>query len=217
MTSAGVSGSLFTMGAVCALLLAAGMGCAQQVEDACVDTCAEVPVRELVWMASVAIERPDLGPVLARVAIRESKLDPETHVHAGDSWASHRVWKRAVVRGLLDPECQPDGDGWSTRGVLGLMAAYSLRYVPELECAAPEVLDHPGVSAVAAARRAAEAGDCEDVAAEWAGRKRWQERSWLKRWRKAWWVCGGMPPSLRRTLFWVYGAWSIVRSVAITR
>lgn len=185
----GVSGSLSTMSAICAFLLIAGLD-----------------VKAATFAAAKAIGRPDLGPVVARIALRESRGNPGTHVHAGDSWASHRVWSRAVAKGWLDPECQPDGDGWSTRGAHGLMAAYSLRYLPELRCPGPEVLDDHEVSALAAVRRAAAVGGtCEDIAEEWAGRGRWAQRSWLKRWTKGWEVCGEMPPSLVRTIRWVLG------------
>jgi hypothetical protein len=175
------------MANICAFLTSLGMACTQggSVED-------------LTIQAAAAVGVPHMGPVVARIAARESRGDTRVKVHAGDSWASHRVWERAVAKGWLDPECQPYGDGgWSTRGAHGLMAAYSLRFLPELQCAGPEVLDHPAVSAIAAVRRArSTGGDCEAVAEEWAGRGRWAQRSWLKRWTKAWEVCDGPPPSM---------------------
>lgn len=61
------------------------------------------------------------------------------------------------------------GEGMSTRGVHGLMAAYSLVHVPEVAWMGPWVLDVPLVSAIASVRRAA----------SWRCRATAACRSWL--------------------------------------
>jgi hypothetical protein len=63
--------------------------------------------------------------------------------------------RRAALRvGWLDGRCpftEMDGREFSTRGVHGLSAAYSLRFLGE--CVPPQALDLPLLSAFAAARR----------------------------------------------------------------
>lgn len=67
-----------------------------------------------------------------------------------------RAWARAVQRGLLRPDQCPlhqlgDASGWSTRGPWGLVAAYSVPYLPG--CWPPWALDVPVVSAWVALQR----------------------------------------------------------------
>jgi hypothetical protein len=67
------------------------------------------------------------------------------------------MYRNAMRVGWLDPTCtfhRGDPSRFSTRGVHGLSAAYSLHFVGG--CVPPEVLDVPLVSAIAAARRARE-------------------------------------------------------------
>lgn len=153
------------------------------------------------FLAARIVGRPELGPELARIAKREGHWLPKhgSKVHRRDSWASKRVWSKAVKRGWLNPSCQPyGGGGWSTRGSHGLMVAYHLRLVPELgPCPQASAFDRPGVSALAAARKAASVdGDCEDRTRAWVGGMRWDAMTRNEQWAKARIQCGRVPPSL---------------------
>lgn len=97
---------------------------------------------------------PELGDDLVRIARRECRLEL-CSVHAGDAWMARRL-----------------GEGWSTRGVHGHVAAYAWPYVPTwLRWAGPQVLDVPLVSAVVSVRRA-RSWRCRAVAGcrSWLGR-----------------------------------------------
>lgn len=72
-----------------------------------------------------------------------------------------RAWARAVQHGLLLPDACPlhdrgEASRWSTRGAWGLVAAYSVPYLPG--CWPPWVLDFPVVSAWVALARLRAAG-----------------------------------------------------------
>ena len=72
-----------------------------------------------------------------------------------------RAWQRAVERGLLRPSSCPwhrrgEASRWSTRGPWGLVAAYSVPYLPG--CWPPWALDLPVVSAWVAVQRLRVAG-----------------------------------------------------------
>lgn len=67
-----------------------------------------------------------------------------------------RAWARAVQRGLLHPDQCPlhdrgEASRWSTRGAWGLVAAYSVPYLPG--CWPPWALDIPVISAWVARER----------------------------------------------------------------
>lgn len=97
--------------------------------------------------------RPEWGPDLVRIARRESQLRA-IGIHPGDAGNSRSVWLAAVRVGWLDPQCQPYERGaWSTRGVAGTMAAFTLHHL-RVPCLPPWVLDVPLVAAVAATLRA---------------------------------------------------------------
>lgn len=100
-----------------------------------------VDVRLATLVGAALAGDPELGPVLVDVARRESQLQL-VGVHARDARWSRHVRPRGC-----------DGDGWSTRGVHGLMAGYSMRHLPIGRCS-PWLLDVPLVSAYVATRRA---------------------------------------------------------------
>lgn len=114
-------------------------------------------VRAATLVGAALAGEPDLGPRLVEVARRESRLELVS-VHAVDSQWSARV---------RPPGCS--GDGWSTRGAHGMMAAYALPHLPRALRCSPWVLDLPLVSAYAAARRAR----------SWQCRQHPRRRSWL--------------------------------------
>jgi len=65
------------------------------------------------------------------------------------------MYNNATRVGWLNPQCpfhRGSPGRFSTRGVHGLSAAYSLRFLGS--CVPPEALDVPLLSAIAAARRA---------------------------------------------------------------
>ncbi len=141
-------------------------------------------------MAAYTIGRPDLAHELVRIARREGN-GKKRGIHARDAWASSVAWRRAVKKGYLDPTCQPNGPGWSTRGSHGLIAAYHVHLVPEVgPCAGPEVLDNPGVSALAAARKARKFATCPQRIRAWVGRGGWSRLSLWRKWRKTVRQCG---------------------------
>lgn len=111
------------------------------------------------WLAG----HPEWTPTLERICARESNLQP-IGVHPGDAGRSLAVWRDAVRVGWVDPECQPHRrHAWSTRGIAGTMAAYTVRHLP-IPCMPPAVLDIPIVAAYAATLRAHDRR-CSDVAA----------------------------------------------------
>jgi hypothetical protein len=107
-------------------------------------------------VAAVVVGQPELAPELVEICRRESHCR-WVGMHAPDAWAGTRMFRNALRVGWLDPRCgfhRGARERFSTRGVHGLSAAYSLRFVGG--CLPPEVLDVPLVSAIAAARRARE-------------------------------------------------------------
>jgi hypothetical protein len=105
------------------------------------------------WLAAVVVEQPALGPELVATCRRESHCRL-VGAHAQDAGVGPLMRRKALAVGWLDPDCgwhAGDGRRFSTRGVHGMSAAYTLRFVSQ--CLPPEVLDVPFVSALAAARR----------------------------------------------------------------
>lgn len=94
-------------------------------------------VRSASYLGAALAGEPELAPCISAIAWRESRHELVS-IHEGDAWMAGRL-----------------GEGWSTRGVHGQVAAYSWPHVPAwLRWLGPVVLDVPLVSAVAAARRA---------------------------------------------------------------
>jgi len=170
----------------------------------------DVTPREAAYLAAEAVGRPELGEELERVCMRESRCKP-IGIHDLDGWAGRRFYSRAVAEGWLQPEtCKehaPPADReeamrWTTRGSFGGAAAYMLHRLPELgECAPPEVLDHPGPAALAAARFALSCDNyfkhpctCQDRTRLWMGPGRWQRLSYYERRRRTERQCGPQPP-----------------------
>lgn len=107
-------------------------------------------------IAAVMVGQPELAPELVGICRRESHCRL-VGAHEADAWAGATMYRNAVRVGWLDPRCKFHHGArtrFSTRGVHGLSAAYSLHLVGG--CVPPEVLDVPFVSALAAARRARE-------------------------------------------------------------
>ena len=124
--------------------------------------------------AHVVTHRPEEQRQLVAIGWRESRLRrvgrhkvdalPRGWTGPGLTIARSvgaRAWARAVQRGLLRPDRCPlhargDASSWSTRGPWGLVAAYSVPYLPG--CWPPWVLDLPVVSAWVAVQRLRVAG-----------------------------------------------------------
>jgi hypothetical protein len=105
-------------------------------------------------LAAGLVGQPELADELIAICRRESHCRM-VGIHPGDQWAGRRMFVNATRVGWLNPQCPfhrgPVGR-FSTRGVHGLSAAYSLRFLGA--CVPPEALDVPLFSAIAAARRA---------------------------------------------------------------
>lgn len=133
-------------------------------------------------LGAALVGAPELGPELVHICRRESHCRP-VGAHEVDAWAGPLMYRKAVGVGWLDPACpfhHGSSERFSTRGVHGLAAAYSLRFLPD--CLPPEVLDVPLVSAIAAARRAQHQcrrhGACDRTQRRrrWAGARKWDRR-----------------------------------------
>jgi hypothetical protein len=105
------------------------------------------------WLAAVWVGEPQLAQELVATCRRESHCRL-VGGHEQDASTGAVMRRKAMAVGWLDEECgwhAGAGRRFSTRGVHGMSAAYTLRFVGE--CLPPEVLDVPFVSALAAARR----------------------------------------------------------------
>lgn len=129
-------------------------------------------------LAAGLVGRPELSDELLAICRRESHCRL-VGVHPADQWAGPRMRANALRVGWLDRRCafhRGAPEEFSTRGVHGLSAAYSLRFLGE--CVPPEALDVPLLSAIAAARRALSQcrrhGACtsEERHRMWAGQRR---------------------------------------------
>jgi hypothetical protein len=101
------------------------------------------------WLAG----EPELSRELLQICRRESHCR-FIGEHPRDRDAGPAMRRGALRVGWLDAECpfvEGDGRRFSTRGIHGLSAAYSLRFLGH--CLPPELLDVPLFSAIAAARR----------------------------------------------------------------
>jgi hypothetical protein len=101
------------------------------------------------WLAG----EPQLADELVQICERESHCR-FVGAHGRDRAAGPAMLRSALRVGWLDAACPfvfGDGRRFSTRGVHGLSAAYSLRFLGD--CVPPELLDLPLFSAIAAARR----------------------------------------------------------------
>jgi hypothetical protein len=124
-------------------------------------------------------------------------------VHQGDSSLGRKRWRRAVDRGLLDPDSCPEHElgetrdewaWWSTVGSFGNVSSYVVRF--EGKCVHPREMADPKVAArlaVAHAKllcRRHKACSCPARARWWAGPGRW-DRWWpSKRLARTERVCG---------------------------
>jgi hypothetical protein len=132
-------------------------------------------------LGALVTGQPQLGPELIHICERESHCRP-VGAHKRDMQAGPTMYRNAMRVGWLDDECifhRGDPKRFSTRGVHGMAAAYTLRWLP---CSPPEVLDIPLVSAIAASRRAehqcVKKGACSRVERhrQWTGPRKWDRR-----------------------------------------
>lgn len=128
------------------------------------------------------VGEPQLAEELVRICRRESHCRL-IGAHAADAWAGPLMHRKAMRAGWLRRDCPfhvGDLERFSTRGVHGMSAAYSLRFLGA--CLPPEALDVPLLSAIAAARRAQAQcrrhGACSSDARHrmWAGAHRFDRR-----------------------------------------
>ncbi|HET6585712.1 MAG TPA: hypothetical protein VFG69_19775 [Nannocystaceae bacterium] len=135
------------------------------------------PVTSSVLAAGL-VGQPELADELLAICRRESHCR-FVRAHEADRWAGPRMYANAMRVGWLDSSCvfhRGAPARFSTRGVHGLSAAYSLRFLGS--CVPPEALDVPLLSALAAARRAesqcSHHGACTSAARHrmWIGRRR---------------------------------------------
>jgi hypothetical protein len=101
-----------------------------------------------VEVAENAFDIP--GGALVRIMKRESR-GMAISIHDRDAWASRAVCIDARRDGWLDDDVNCRKKGWSTRGIMGLMAAYNLKWLGLDRH--PWILDIPIASALAAARK----------------------------------------------------------------
>lgn len=134
-------------------------------------------------LGALIVGEPELTGELVRTCRRESHCRL-VGAHPADAWAGRLMQRKALAVGWLDRRCRHHtgrAERYSTRGVHGLAAAYSLRYLDA--CVPPEVLDVPLVSAMVAARRARAQckghGACTPEARHrlWAGARRFDARA----------------------------------------
>lgn len=102
-------------------------------------------------VGAVMAGEPELGPVLERIAWRESRFEL-VDVHRGDAWMAQSL-----------------GEGNSTRGVHGQVPPFALQYGPAFARSWSWLLSIPLASAYLGARRAA----------SWRCRATAACRSWL--------------------------------------
>lgn len=102
-------------------------------------------------LAALVVCDPAVAPKLIRICERESDCEI-IGVHRGDRRHSHAAWRGGVRVGWVNPQCQPDGNGWATTGSYGTMAAFTLHHL-KIPCAPPWLLNFPPLGAIAAARR----------------------------------------------------------------
>lgn len=105
---------------------------------------AALDVRTANWLGALFAGHPAHSEALDCIAWRESR-HTLVSVHKGDAWMRRSL-----------------GDGWSTRGVHGMVAKYAWPHVPSWLQWSPAVLDVPLVSAFVATRRAT-AKRCSEV------------------------------------------------------
>ncbi len=116
------------------------------------------------------VGEPDLADELMAICRRESHCR-WVGAHHDDASAGRSMRRNAMRVGWLDPSCawhHGDPRRFSTRGIHGMSAAYTLRFVGS--CVPPEVLDVPLVSAIAATRRMQ--AQCHDHGACTPGERR---------------------------------------------
>jgi hypothetical protein len=121
------------------------------------------------------VGEPELAGELMAICRRESHCR-WVGAHDKDASAGPSMRRNALRVGWLDPACpwhHGDPRRFSTRGIHGMSAAYTLRFIGA--CVPPEVLDIPLVSATAAALRmqaqCRDHGACTRAARQrfWAG------------------------------------------------
>lgn len=182
-------------------------------------------VAEVYAAIDAATDDPDLRSELRAICKRESWCNwyRRKAVHAADASLGRKRWRKAVDRGLLDPErCEahrlggPDEWGWwSTVGAFGAVSAYVVRHVGE--CVSPRELVDPKLAVRAVIGhmdvlcRRHKACTCEARARWWAGPGRWDARSPITNIRKLEHVCGDQPGVAWASAFAKVGIMGVAR------
>jgi len=173
-------------------------------------TAALERVDEVYRAIDAATDDPALRDELRRRCRTESWCNwyGVTDVHAGDASLGRKRWRKAVARGLLDPEaCEVHELGetreewvwWSTVGAFGTVSSYVIRH--RGECADPHDMVDPFVAADLAVAHAGvlcrryKACTCPKRARWWAGPGLWDRRSPLDRMTRTVRQCGEQPES----------------------
>lgn len=139
--------------------------------------------------AALLVGEPALASELVATCTREAPRCQIRGEHPKDSWASGRVWERAMRKGALDPNCSwhwpMPGRNFSTSGPWGGMRVYQLKHIAAatgISCMPLQVLDIPIVGAIATALRMQaacaryDACNAHDRRIVWAGLSRWLGR-----------------------------------------
>ncbi len=99
---------------------------------------AQLSPQDAISIAAHAAGREDIIPALVAICMRESSCKA-IGIHRIDQKHSRRAWASQVKLGHLDRRCQPSGNGWVARGILGLAPAHHWAYAPR--CFKPEWFD----------------------------------------------------------------------------
>lgn len=131
-----------------------------------------LPPEPAAWIAAAAHGRIDLAPRAVEICQRESECTA-IGIHRRDRGRSPEVWRMAVRAGRVDPWCQDQDDGWSTRGAFGAMAGFYL-YRLGVPCLPPWVIEFPIIGGLLAIDmlEGAEQARPRSPLRRWAGRLR---------------------------------------------
>lgn len=172
------------------------------------DPAARTLAAERAWEVYKAIDAatpdPNLRQELRRVCRRESACNwmSETRHHEGDAAGGRLRWRKAVKRGLLDPDSCPEHQlgnpaRWTSYGPFGVASAWTVHYLGE--CVGPSALDDPYVAAEAAVQwigtlcRRHRACTCSERVKWWAGPGIWAERFHFQKLAAIERQCGTLP------------------------
>lgn len=182
---------------------------------------AAARVWDVYQAIDVATNDPALRAELRRICRRESACNwiGTVTFHEGDAAGGRARWRAAVRRGLLHPETCPahelgDPARWTSYGVLGIAAAWTVHYAGE--CVGPEVLDDPheavpaGVRWIESLCRRQGACTCEERTVWWVGPGVFAARS---RWSRLGSIARQCGPEAVAWWRWSTAAWLAVPEV----